>query len=1065
MKKIVVVFFAVLAQAGYVFGQGLAREIERECAKDGMCILPDASSARIKAVFERRIAEIRATPNMEIPAGAECRYLSETGDDNADGKTPATAWRTTARLDREKLPKGAFVLFERDGLFRGGFKASEGVTYTAYGKGAKPRIYSSPENGANPAKWEKTDVENVWRYHVGKSDVGTIVFNDGEAHAIKILPVYNDDGTFTQQYGGRSFNNGYKDLAEDLHFWHDYSEKTDFKPFAKGTGYLYLYSVKNPGERFKSIEFNVKKHGIAVGGANDVHVDNLCVKYVGSHGIGAGTVKGLRVTNCEFGWIGGSIQAERIFGRKWAVRYGNAVEIYGGCEGFTVENCYVYQVYDAGLTQQINVEKPGEARDQRHVRYSRNVIEDCNYSIEYFLSLNGEARASNPSRMEDFVIEGNLMRNAGRGFCRQRPDRRQAAHIKSWRNGANRATGYIIRDNVFAFGDEMLVEISSGLANPDGSDSMPEMKGNVFIGSEGQRFGVLNQGKPVELKYDRKLVSALGGRYAGNVFAVVAAAASGMAANVKTIRIADGENWWGAANFFGTNMPFTAKTDLKIDLRRRNYSNQCASLLMSDKGRVVWSDAQSEIVFKDGSLTMDADSPVFVETASEPTLSGVYRHAMCKWFPPSGKSPDARFFTAPQLNTWIELTYHQNQKDILAYAKSMIAHGVPPGVLMIDDTWQAGYGDWRFEPSRFPDPKAMMDELHAMGYKVMLWMCPYVGMDLPAFRRIAWGRNPDDVRGYPAKGGFLTDVSVAVPGEGEYGFKEKPKACGWWNGYSAFLDFSHPNANAWFTETLDGLVKDFGVDGFKFDGADLGAYNLSDRRAKDPKATSGSLNNGYCAYALKYPFCEIRNTWRMQQIPVVVRLHDKMHEWPALNRIVADMIAAGLIGQPFICPDMVGGGDWVAFIPGSPFEQELFIRSAQIHALCPMMQISASPWRVLDERHQAIFRDILALRQKFAPMIAALAKKAGEDGEPILRNLEYNYPGMGYAGIIDEFMMGDGLLVAPVLKKGATSRKIVLPPGKWSADDGQVYDGPATIEVAAPLSRLPYFVKHSFAAN
>ena len=553
MKKIVILLFAALAHAEHVFGQELVRELERECARGRMVVLPETSRARIKATFEKRIAEVRATANMSVPEGVECRYLSEKGDDNLDGKTPATAWRTTARLDREKLPKGAFVLFERGGLFRGGFKASEGVTYTAYGKGAKPRIYSSPENGANPAKWEKTDVENVWRYPIGKADVGTIVFNDGKAHAIKILPVYNDDGTFTQQYGGRPFNNGYKDLAEDLHFWHDYSEKTDFKPFAKGTGYLYLYSVKNPGERFKSIEFNVKKHGIAVGGANDVHVDNLCVKYVGSHGIGAGTVKGLRVTNCEFGWIGGSIQAERISGRKWAVRYGNAVEIYGGCDGFTVENCYVYQVYDAGLTQQINVKKPDEVRDQRHVRYSRNVIENCNYSIEYFLSLKGEARVSNPSHMDDFVIEGNLMRNAGVGFCQQRPNGRQAAHIKSWRNGANRATGYIIRDNVFAFGDEMLVEISSGLANPDGSDSMPEMKGNVFIGREGQRFGVLNQGKPVELKYDSKLASALGARYSGNVFALAAAVAANVPAKVKTVQIADGENWWGAANFFGTN--------------------------------------------------------------------------------------------------------------------------------------------------------------------------------------------------------------------------------------------------------------------------------------------------------------------------------------------------------------------------------------------------------------------------------------------------------------------------------------------------------------------------------
>ena len=529
-------------------------------------------------------------------------------------------------------------------------------------------------------------------------------------------------------------------------------------------------------------------------------------------------------------------------------------------------------------------------------------------------------------------------------------------------------------------------------------------------------------------------------------------------ADVVAVNISPRECWWGAANFFGTNMPFTAKTDVKIDLRRRNYSNQCASMLVSDQGRVVWADAQSEITIKDGTITMDADSPVVVESAKEKTLAGAYRHAMHRWFPPSGRAPNPRFFTSPQLNTWIELTYHQNQNDIIAYAKSMIAHGVSPGVMMIDDTWQTGYGVWKFNAERFPDPKRMVDNLHAMGFKVMLWMCPYVGMDTLAFRRIAWGQNPDDVRGYPAKGGFLLDPNPARPGEGEYNVKDLPKACGWWNGYSAFLDFSHPNANAWFAETLDGLVKDFGVDGFKLDGADLGAYDLSDRRAFDPKATNGSLNNGYCAYALRYPFSEIRNTWRMQQIPVVVRLHDKMHEWGALRRIVADMIGAGLLGHPFVCPDMVGGGDWIAFIPGSPFEQELFIRSAQIHALSPMMQISASPWRVLDTEHQTIFSKTLALRQKFAPRIAALAEKAGKDGEPILRNLEYNYPGMGYAGIIDEFMIGDGLLVAPVMEKGARGWKVGVPPGRWIADDGAEVVGPCEISVSAPLARLPHFI-------
>ena len=169
--------------------------------------------------------------------------------------------------------------------------------------------------------------------------------------------------------------------------------------------------------------------------------------------------------------------------------------------------------------------------------------------------------------------------------------------------------------------------------------------------------------------------------------------------------------------------------------------------------------------------------------------------------------------------------------------------------------------------------------------------------------------------------------------------------------------------------------------------------------------------------------------------------------------------AAGFVGCPFICPDMVGGGEWSTFIPGAPFSEELFVRSAQVQALCPMMQFSASPWRCLSAANQRIVRDAVALRQTFAPMFVALAKKAAKDGEPIMRNLEYAYPGRGYAAIQDEFLMGDDLLVAPVVEKGATSRKVVIPPGTWRADDGAVVTGPATVTVAAPLARLPHFTR------
>ena len=99
------------------------------------------------------------------------------------------------------------------------------------------------------------------------------------------------------------------------------------------------------------------------------------------------------------------------------------------------------------------------------------------------------------------------------------------------------------------------------------------------------------------------------------------------------------------------------------------------------------------------------------------------------------------------------------------------------------------------------------------------------------------------------------------------------------------------------------------------------------------------------------------------------------------------------------------------------------------------------------------------MRQRFAPQFVELAKASARTGEPMLRNLEYAFPGQGYADVRDEFMMGDDLLVAPVVEKGATRRRVMLPPSRWRADDGSLYEGPAMLDIAAPLDRLPHFTK------
>ena len=449
--------------------------------------------AALRAKADARIAEIRTAPNRAAPADAPKRFLSEKdGDDAADGTTPQTAWMTIARLNREKLAPGTYVLFARGGLYRGCVAAQPGVTYTAYGQGPKPAIYGSPVDGADPAKWERTDNPRVWAYAIGHDDVGTLVFDDGAAHAVKIvIRTDKKTGAKFNKFTGRPFNS-YRDLDGDLHFWHDY--------YKDGTGKLYLFSERNPGERFKSIEFNVKTCGFRVGGAAGVTIENFTVKYVGVHGVSAGTCRNLTVRDCEFCWIGGSIQAEGIYGRDYPTRLGNAVEVYGGCDDYVVENCYIWQVYDAGVTHQLNIPKQyGMKRfDQKNVRYSRNVMEKCNYSIEYFLT----AYDGNPSRMENVLFEDNLMFDAGYGFCEQRPDRGCAAHVKAWLSPfRNRATNYVIRNNAMCFGKDVLMQVCSGLKNLDGSSSLPTLEGNVFVGRAGDLFGAISETSGKSLTY------------------------------------------------------------------------------------------------------------------------------------------------------------------------------------------------------------------------------------------------------------------------------------------------------------------------------------------------------------------------------------------------------------------------------------------------------------------------------------------------------------------------------------------------------------------------------------
>lgn len=193
--------------------------------------------------------------------------------------------------------------------------------------------------------------------------------------------------------------------------------------------------------------------------------------------------------------------------------------------------------------------------------------------------------------------------------------------------------------------------------------------------------------------------------------------------------------------------------------------------------------------------------------------------------------------------------------------------------------------------------------------------------------------------------------------------------------------------------------------------------------------------------------------------PLAQRLRDKRHDWEDLKLLIPGIIAQGLMGYQFTCPDMIGGGEYGSFLDLKTIVEELIVRSAQCSALMPMMQFSVAPWRILDKENIEICKEMADLHYKMGGEILKLAKESAFSGEPIVRNMEYVFPHEGYSEIKDQFMLGNDILVAPVLEKNTYSREIVFPSGKWLGDDESIVLGPCTIKVEAPIDRLPWYRK------
>ncbi|MFI8952090.1 glycoside hydrolase family 31 protein [Streptomyces sp. NPDC053750] len=506
--------------------------------------------------------------------------------------------------------------------------------------------------------------------------------------------------------------------------------------------------------------------------------------------------------------------------------------------------------------------------------------------------------------------------------------------------------------------------------------------------------------------------------------------------HIVDIALLPRERWWGGSTTDGVSMPFGA-TEFARDLNGPSSftdglgtpSNQASSALVSTAGRAIGSCHPFRFNITKGRMRVEGRGLRLILGGT--TLRDGYLAAAREFFPASGQTPARALFAAPQYNTWIDQPYVPTQDSVLRYAEELLASGMPPGVLYIDDSWGPDYGTWRFDKARFPDPAAMVTRLHDLGFSVMLWVVPFVSPDSFSFRELE-------------KRGLLVRNRT-----GDTAVRR------WWNGLSAVLDLSNDAAIRWITDQLDAIMDEIGVDGFKFDGGDVRDFHHDDITAGDLEPVQ--MCHAWSRVGLRYPFNEFRASWNMGGQALGQRLQDKPPAWDetGIGSLIPEMLAQGMAGYAFTCPDMIGGGEIDAMSELSGIDQEFFVRYAQLAALAPMAQFSVVPSRVLDAEHLDAVRESMRIRAEHTPLILDLVDQAARTGEPVVRPMAYHAPEL--IDVTDQFFLGADVVVAPVLQRGATERRVQLPAGSWRGTDDRIVTGPVEVAVTCGLRTLPIF--------
>ncbi len=430
---------------------------------------------------------------------------------------------------------------------------------------------------------------------------------------------------------------------------------------------------------------------------------------------------------------------------------------------------------------------------------------------------------------------------------------------------------------------------------------------------------------------------------------------------------------------------------------------------------------------------------------------------------------------------WMSGNEWNTQERVQAEVQRSLAEDIPVGVIVIeawsDEETFLSFRDATYDvhdhgqPHRlsqftfpadgaWPDPKAMVDRLHADGVRVLLWQIPLVPT-----HRAETGQLAADVS-------TLQSHNLCIREADDTPYHNR----GWWFPGALIPDFTDPEVRRWWGERRRYLLEDVGIDGFKTDGGEhLWGHDL-----KFADGTTGAESNNRFPVLFAQTYHELFERTAIDGVTfsragftgsAAYPCHwagDQDSTWEGFQASIRAGINAGVAGVFFWGWDLAG-------FSGPIPDAELYLRATAMACLCPIMQyhsefnhhqdpsIDRTPWNIAERTGDpgviAIYRRFATLRTRLVDYLDEQADQSLRTSKPLMRHTCFDDPDDDTAwGFPLQYQLGDDLLVAPITTPGTTQIDVHLPDGEWiDCFNGSHHQGRATVSRQVPWHEIAVY--------